>query len=218
MQPVDDTDLDEGTMRILHLDTSISGQASVSRILSAEAVNCLLARYPRATLAYRDLAANPIPHLSGNKNAEDSSLLQIDEGAPVLQQFLEADVIVIGVAFYNLSIPSQLKAWIDRIVVSGQTFRYGPRGVEGLAAGKRIILLIARGGVYSEGNSLAPTEHAESYLKSIFAFIGAADVEVIAAEGLAMGETGRHLAISSASEKIREQLIGTPRNVILAGE
>lgn len=207
---MDDTDLDEDTMRILHLDTSISGQASVSRMLSAEAVNCLSDRCQGATVAYRDLAENPIPHLAGNKNAGDSSSLQVDEGAQVLEEFLEADVIVIGVAFYNLSIPSQLKAWIDRIVVSGRTFRYGPNGLEGLAGERRMILLIARGGVYRDGISLAPTEHAEAYLKSIFAFIGVTDVEVIAAEGLALGDASREISTSSACSEIRKLLLKFP--------
>jgi len=199
---VDDTDLDERTMKILHIDTSISGEASVSRLLSAEATACLLRLHPQAQIAYRDLASDPIPHLDGNENSGCSSSLQVDADARVLEEFLEADVTVIGVAFYNLSIPSQLKAWIDRIVVSGRTFQYGADGVEGLAGGKRVILLIARGGVYRDGISLAPTEHAEAYLKSIFAFIGVADIEVIAAEGLALGEVARALAISTALEEV----------------
>lgn len=193
-------------MKILHIDTSISGEASVSRVLSAEATACLLRLHPRAQIAYRDLASDPIPHLDGNKNSECTLLLQVDADARVLEEFLEADVIVIGVAFYNLSIPSQLKAWIDRIVVSGRTFRYGADGVEGLAGGKRLILLIARGGVYRNGISLAPTEHAEAYLESIFAFIGVKDIEVIAAEGLALGEVARDLAISSALKEIQEHI------------
>ena len=83
-----------------------------------------------------------------------------------------ADVVVIGVAFYNLTISSQLKAWIDRIVIAGKTFRYTENGFEGLANDKWVILTVARGGEYRQGTGLNSSEHAEAYLRSIFAFIG----------------------------------------------
>ena len=92
-----------------------------------------------------------------------------------------ADVIVIGAPLYNFSLPSQLKAWIDRITVNGRTFRYTAQGPQGLAGGKQVIVAIARGGVYAPG---AGTEFGESYLRFLFGFLGIADVTFVRAEGL----------------------------------
>ena len=199
-------------MTLLHVDSSILGPYSVSRQLSADIVARLTAARPDVVVTYRDLAAEPIAHLSGpalaaakTADAQPDAALATDlaDGASALQAFLAADTIVVGVAFYNFSIPSQLKAWIDRLLIAGQTFRYGADGrPEGLAGGKRVILAIARGGRYGEGSPFAPFEHAETYLKAVFGFIGITDIEVIVAEGVAAGPEHRAAAIASAEHQI----------------
>lgn len=199
-------------MNILHLDSSILGAHSVSRALSADIVAKLKAATPEATVAYRDLAADPIAHLSGaylaaaaKPDDAHGAALQADlaTGAETLKELFAADVLVIGLGFYNFTIPSQLKAWLDRILVAGKTFRYDANGqVEGLAGGKRAILAIARGAVYAEGSPYASFEHAETYLRSTLGFIGIRDIEVIAADGIAYGPDQRAAAIATAQDKI----------------
>ena len=199
-------------MNLLHLDSSILGPNSVSRQLSADIVARLNATTPGLTRTYRDLAATPVAHLSGAYLAAAQSLegehepavrSDLATGSAVLQEFQAADIVVIGVAFYNFTVPSQLKAWIDRIVISGQTFRYGPDGrPEGLAGAKRVILAIARGGFYGADTPTAPFEHAESYLRAIFGFIGVTNLDVVVAEGLAVGPEQREAAITGARERI----------------
>jgi FMN-dependent NADH-azoreductase len=182
-------------MKLLHLDSSIMGEGSASRAISAAIVERFRETNPGLDVAYRDLAADPIAHITLN------AYLALGEGEDV-QQFLDADVVVIGAGFYNFSIPSQLKAWIDRIAVKGKTFTYGESGPVGLAAGKRVIIALARGNVYGEGSPYAAYEHAETLLRSIFSFVGA-DVEVIVAEGLGRGEDARLAAIEGALEQAR---------------
>jgi FMN-dependent NADH-azoreductase len=182
-------------MKLLHLDSSIMGEGSASRAISAAIVERFRETNPGLDVAYRDLAADPIAHITLN------AYLALGEGEDV-QQFLDADVVVIGAGFYNFSIPSQLKAWIDRIAVKGKTFTYGESGPVGLAAGKRVIIALARGNVYGAGSPYAAYEHAETLLRSIFSFVGA-DVEVIVAEGLGRGDDARLAAIEGALEQAR---------------
>jgi FMN-dependent NADH-azoreductase len=197
-------------MNLLHIDSSILGANSVSRNLSAKLVAELQKQTPDIATTYRDLAATPIPHLSGAYLAASQgagvgdAALQADVaiGAKVLEEFLAADVVVIGVAFYNFTISSQLKAWIDRIAVSGKTFRYTEKGPEGLAGNKRVILAIARGGLYGPGMPSEAFEHAESYLRSVFAFIGVANPEIIVAEGLQISPEKREAALAQAEQQI----------------
>ena len=177
-------------MSILHIDSSIQGDASASRALSAT-VAARLAAQTGAAVTYRDLAANPLPHLTLDALADPA-------GNPVLDEFLAADTIVIGAAFYNFSIASQLKAWFDRILIAGKTFRYTEAGPEGLAGGKRVIVTLARGGVYSNGAPAAPLEHGETLLRGLLGFIGITDPEFIIAEGLALGEERRRAALADA--------------------
>ena len=123
-------------MKLLHIDSSVLGSNSVSRQVSAAIVQRLVATTPGLDVAYRDLAANPLAHLSGahvaaRMGAEPEAALSDDlaAGATALDDFLAADVVVIGAPMYNFTIPTQLKAWIDRIAVAGKTFSYGPDGV-----------------------------------------------------------------------------------------
>ncbi len=176
-------------MKLLHIDASILGAHSASRQLTAAAVEQLRRQNPGLAVTYRDLAAEPLPHLSGD---------QLPPGASaVLSEFLAADIVVIGAPMYNFTLPSQLKAWIDRVVVSGQTFRYGAGGVEGLAGGKRVILVVSRGGFYGAGAPAAALEHLESYLSGVFGFIGIAP-EIIVAEGLQVSPEQRQKAMEAA--------------------
>ena len=114
-----------------------------------------------------------------------------------LDEFLGAETVVIGAPMYNFTLPSQLKAWIDRILVAGRTFHYTAEGPEGLVKGKRVIIALARGGFYGEGTPAASLEHLESYLKGAFNFIGV-EPEFVAADGLAIGPEQRELSISGA--------------------
>ncbi|WP_062016129.1 FMN-dependent NADH-azoreductase [Aureimonas sp. AU4] len=193
-------------MKLLHLDSSILGENSVSRALSRAAVERLTTEDPTLAVTYRDLAARPIGHLSGRYLAGQSPEVQHDQalqedlalGGEVLEEFLAADVVVIGVALYNFTIASQLKSWVDRILVAGRTFRYTEKGPEGLAGAKRVVLLVARGGVYSGDAPAAGYEHAETYMRAILGFIGITDPEVIVAEGIALGPDQRMQATHKA--------------------
>ena len=178
-------------MTILHLDSSINGDNSASRELSRSIVEQLSGG--REEVVYRDLAAEPLPHLTLAAFADTS----------VLDEFLAADAVVIGAPMYNFSAPSQLKAWIDRILIAGKTFRYTATGPEGLAGGKRVIVALARGGIYSEGSPAAALEHLETYLRGVFNFIGI-EPEFVAADGLAIGPEQRAESIALAlGETIR---------------
>lgn len=204
-------------MNLLHLDSSILGPHSVSRSLSASVVDQLRQKVPGLRVTYRDLAAEPIPHLSGPyvaathggvdvpPNAALSEDLAL--GETVMQEFLAADIVVIGVAFYNFSISSQLKAWIDRIAIAGKTFRYTESGqLQGLAGNKRVILTVARGGFYGDGSPAHAMEHAETYLRSAFSFIGVTDLDVIEANGLKVGAEQREMAIAQAEQRIAQTI------------
>ena len=201
-------------MNVLHIDSSILGSNSVSRKLSADVISRLRSISPDIAETYRDLAATIVPHLSGGYLAAAQSLdgehepsvrADLAISSSVLREFLAADVVVIGVAVYNFAISSQLKAWIDRILVAGQTFGYGADGrPEGLAGNKRAILAIARGGFYGPGTPTAAYEHAESYLRTALGFIGITNPEVVIAEGLAVGPEHRSAALASAERSIAE--------------
>ena len=169
-------------MNVLHVDSSILGEASASRALTARDRSAPqgLARPDLAGHATATLPPQPLPHYSAASLAPGDGAQEARDAA-VLEEFLRADVIVIGAPLYNFSLPSQLKAWIDRITIKGRTFRYTAQGPQGLAGGKRVIVAIARGGVYAPG---AGTEFAESYLRFLFNFLGINDVTFVRAEGL----------------------------------
>ena len=199
-------------MKLLHLDSSILGGNSASRQLSAAMAGQLAKASPGLDIVYRDLAADPLPHLSGELFAArqgavpETPAIQKDIVASqaVLDEFLGADIVVIGAPMYNFGIPSQLKAWIDRIAVAGKTFRYGANGPEGLAGGKRVIVTISRGGLYSAGLPTAAFEHVESYLRGVFGFLGVTDLEIVVAEGLAMGPEQREKSVRGALQTITQ--------------
>jgi FMN-dependent NADH-azoreductase len=186
-------------MKVLHIDSSILGDHSATRVLSREIVSRLTADNPGAEVKYLDLAADSLPHLSGGSLAQ-ADQAEAARDAQAMSDFLAADVIVVGAPMYNFAIPSQLKAWIDRLVVAGKTFRYSESGPEGLVKGKRVFVAVARGNVYGPGS---PAEFAESYLKYVFGFIGVADVTFVRAEGLGLSPDHREKGMNAALATIR---------------
>jgi len=196
--------------KLLHIDSSVLGPQSVSRQLSAAITERLRQATPGLEVTYRDLTATPLPHLSGAHLAvaqgasnPDPSLQQdIATSQAVLAEFLAADIVVLGAPMYNFTIPSQLKAWIDRIAVRGRTFRYGANGPEGLCGNKRVIAAISRGGFYGPGTPAAALEHLETYLRSVFGFIGVTKLEFITADGVQVGPEHREKALAGALEAV----------------
>lgn len=180
-------------MKLLHIDSSILGDHSASRTVSREIVARYKKAIPDLKVEHLDLVARELPHLTGHHLAQ----MQVPESreSQTLADFLAADVVVIGAPMYNFTISTQLKSWIDRVVVAGKTFKYGPNGPEGLVHGKRVIIAISRGGVYPEN---APFEHAESYLKVILNYIGVTDVTFVRAEGLALSPEHRQKSLEAA--------------------
>ncbi|MEY9753111.1 FMN-dependent NADH-azoreductase [Bradyrhizobium yuanmingense] len=192
-------------MKLLHIDSSVLGPHSVSRQVSGAIVDRLRQATPSLQVVYRDLTQTPLAHLS-------ASHLAAAQGAPApaelgpdlaasaaaLEEFLAADIVVIGAPMYNFTIPSQLKAWIDRILVAGKTFKYGAAGPEGLAGGKRVIVAISRGGHYGAETPYAAGEHLETYLRWVFGFMGITSVEFIPADGIQLGPEHREKAIAAA--------------------
>ena len=197
-------------MQLLHLDSSALGAASVSRQLTSEIVARQRALHPGLQVVYRDLAADPALHLTGAHMAarmgatSDDATINADlvKGNAFMDELFAADILVIGAPMYNLSIPTPLKAWIDRIAVAGKTFQYTATGPEGLLTNKKAFIASARGGVYSAGSPAAALEHQESYLLGLLAFIGVTDVKVVRAEGIAFGPEAKEAAIAHALEDI----------------
>ena len=174
-------------MTILKIDSSINGQNSASRALTDSIVEQLKAANWGEQIVSRDLLADPLPHLTLDAFADSS----------VLEEFQAADVVVIGAPMYNFSVPSQLKAWIDRIVIAGKTFHYTASGPEGLAKGKRVIIALARGGFYGAGSPAASLEHLETYLRGVFNFIGI-EPEFVIAEGVNVSPEQRAASLKQA--------------------
>lgn len=180
-------------MKLLHLDSSALGAQSASRELTAAIVAAWQAVHPRGTVAYRDLVADPLPHLDGSALGK-ADPVAATEAERVLEQFLAADVVVVGAPMYNFSIPSQLKAWIDRVAVAGRTFRYTADGPQGLVGGKRVVVASTRGGIHAG----LPSDFVEPYLRQVFGFLGITDIEFVTAEGLAYSPEHRAKAMSQA--------------------
>jgi FMN-dependent NADH-azoreductase len=198
-------------MQLLHIDSSVLGPQSASRALTAEIVARQVTLHPGISVIHRDLAADAALHLSSAHLAawqggtvEDIALeLDIAKGGGYLAELLAADIIVIGAPMYNFSIPSQLKAWIDRVVIAGKTFRYGANGAEGLLSkNKKVFIASSRGNVYAAGSPAAALEHHESYLTGVLSFIGLTDVTIIRAEGLAFGAEAKEAAMLKARANI----------------
>ena len=199
-------------MKLLHVDSSITGDNSASRKLTQQVVNAWIEKHPDTQVEYLDLVANAPNHFTMAAMAprtgqtDGLSAEQVAENAvseKMVSQFLAADVVVIGAPFYNFSIPSQLKAWIDRLAQPGRTFRYTAEGPEGLAKGKTVIIASSRGGVYSTSEAMQALEHQESYLKVVLGFFGITDVRIVRAEGLGMGPDAVAAAFASAANEVK---------------
>ncbi|HEY9254368.1 MAG TPA: NAD(P)H-dependent oxidoreductase [Stenotrophomonas sp.] len=186
-------------MKLLHLDSSALADNSVTRELSAAVVARWRALEPGLQVEYRDLDSEPLPHLTGQTLAK-ADPAEAEASERTLQQFLEADVVVIGAPMYNFSIPSTLKAWIDRVAVAGRTFRYTENGPEGLAGGKRVIVASGRGGLHTG----APTDFQEPYLRQVFGFLGVKEIEFVRAEGVSYSPQHRTDALAGAHASIQQ--------------
>lgn len=181
-------------MNLLHVDSSILGQNSATRELSAAVVASRRAADPLLRVTYRDLAATPLPHLSGGSLA-NADPAEAEAAEQVLREFLDADVVVVGAPMYNFAIPSTLKAWIDRLAVAGKTFRYNQDGMaEGLAGGKQLVIASSRGGFHQASGA----DFQEPYLRYMFGFMGITDIAFVRAEGLAVSPAQRKKALDEA--------------------
>jgi FMN-dependent NADH-azoreductase len=200
-------------MKLLHIDSSILSSNSVSRQLTKKIVAQWVANHPDTVVEYLDLAVSTPSHLSAESlgfrvpaggDLSDAQLRENAVSEALVSQFLEANVVVVGAPLYNFSIPSQLKAWIDRVAQAGRTFTYTATGPKGLAGGKTVIVASTRGGVYSTSEGGRAMEHQESYLQTVFGFFGIADVRFVRAEGLAMGDAKKAEALVSAAEQAHD--------------
>jgi FMN-dependent NADH-azoreductase len=195
-------------MKILHIDSSVTGAKSVSRPLTKEAAEKLGSK-PGATVTYRDLVGEPLSHYTAvlrihgatPELATPAQKLELETGETILAEFLASDVVIVGAPMYNFSIPSQLKAWVDLICVAGKTFSYGAGGPKGLCGGKKVILVSSRGGKYSEG-AYAAWDFQEKYLLTVFGFLGVTDLTIVRAEGVGSGPEAAQAAIESARAEI----------------
>ena len=195
-------------MNILRIDTAVTGEASVSRELTQAITDHFRALYPDAEVTELDLAANPLPHIDAvttgairlpEAQHSEAMAAAFPRERAVLDQFLAADVVIIGAPMYNFTIPSQLKAWLDRLGVPGVTFGYTEAGPHGLAGGRRVIIASSQGGVYEMD---APFEHQESLLRDFFAFIGIGDPVFVRAAKIGFGPDARAAALAAARQEI----------------
>jgi len=194
-------------MKLLQVDSSVLGTNSVSRQLTAEVVAEWLRSHPNTTVEYLDLAVDAPNHFDADAlgikfgvQAAPTEAQRYENAVSerLVTQFLASEVVVIGAPLYNFSIPTQLKAWIDRLAQVGRTFKYTDNGAIGLATGKTVIVVSSRGGIYSTSEGGQAMEHQESYLKVIFGFFGITDLRFVRAEGTAMGEALKAAALRAA--------------------
>lgn len=185
-------------MTLLHIDSSLLGASSATRELTAALVDRQRQSHSGLNVIRRDLDARPLPHLNGALlGGADQDGVRESEG--VLEEFLAADTVVIGAPMYNFSIPSSLKAWIDRISVAGRTFRYTADGPQGLAGGKQVIVAVAAGGLHAG----QPSDFVEPYLRQVFGFLGITDIRFVRADGVALSPEHRRAALDAAIDAAR---------------
>ncbi len=188
---------------ILQINSSLfSGEGQSSR-LADEFVTRRRAADPGTQLIKRDLAADPIPHLDGERfqaflsKPESRSTLQaavLAQSDALISELRRADEIVLGLPMYNFGIPSQLKAYFDHVARAGQTFKYTAEGSVGLLTGKTAYVFAARGGLYAGTAADTPTR----YVRDFLAFLGITDVEFVYAEGLAISATSKEKSMAEA--------------------
>jgi len=195
---------------LLHLDSSARTSGSISRQLTASFAEQWQAKNPGGKIIHRDLASDALPHITEallgayftpaeNRNAQQAELIKQSDA--LVDELLSVDTLVIGVPMYNFAPPSTLKTWIDHVFRAGRTFRYTENGPVGLVTGKKAIVILTRGGKYSEG-PMEALDFQGKYIKSALGFIGITDVELVVAEGVSMGEEAIKQSVASAQEKI----------------
>jgi FMN-dependent NADH-azoreductase len=194
---------------VLFVTSSPRGQQSYSQQVARGIVDDLKSAHPQAKVVVRNVARHPLPHIGEafingmahapeQRSTAESEALALSD--VLIGELMVADVLVLAVPMHNFGLPSALKAWIDHVVRAGLTFRFGANGPEGLVRNKRAIVVVARGGVYSEG-PLKAFEFQESYLKSVLGFIGITDVEVVRVEGVHLGGEAVRKAMASAKQQ-----------------
>lgn len=189
---------------ILHIASSSNLDSSVTRQIGAVTVAALKQTDPSIKIIERDLIKNPVPHVTpeflGAMFTGQAEAPELALSDALVDELFASNVIVLEAPMYNFGVPSVLKAWVDHIARAGKTFKYTENGPEGLLVGKKVILVLGRGGVYSEGPMKA-MEHQETYLRAVLGFLGLTDVEVIYIEGVAFGPEKTAEALSAATER-----------------
>lgn len=195
---------------ILLVLSSPRGEASHSGRVARAIVQRLQAAAPQASLRVRDLARQPLPHIDedfvsglatapeARSTAQSAALAASDA---VVQEVMEAEVVVLASAMINFGISSTLKTWFDHLLRSGVTFKYTPEGPVGLLSGKKFFVVQARGGIYSDPAN-QPFDFQAPHIRQMLAFIGVTDVEVVNVEGLALGAEVEQQALSSAMARV----------------
>jgi FMN-dependent NADH-azoreductase len=191
---------------ILQLNSSLFGESGASSRLAGEFAGALAAS-AGAQLVVRDLARQPVPHLTAERfaafgtPASERTLEQqrhVAESDAFIEELRRADVLVLGLPMYNFGVPSTLKAYFDHVARANVTFRYTPDGPVGLLTGKRAYVFATRGGQYAG----TPADLQTAYLRQFLGLIGIRDVEFIYAEGLAFGPEQRERALAEATARI----------------
>ncbi|RWM26223.1 FMN-dependent NADH-azoreductase [Mesorhizobium sp.] len=197
-------------MSILLVTSSPRGAASHSTRVATDLAQKLVAADPSNTLVVRDLVANPLPHIDPDyatgiytpaeaRTPRQAEVVGVSDA--VLDELFAADTVILATGFINFNISSTLKSWVDHVARSGKTFAYGENGPKGLVSGKKVYIVLASGGIYSEGAAVQ-MDHAIPYLRSVLAFLGMTDVEVIRVEGVGMGADAVTAALAKATAKV----------------
>ncbi len=194
-------------MNILVIKSSVFGDNGNSSALVNDKVAALKVAHPDAVVVERDLSADPIPHLDGDRvgafftpaEQRTAEQQQVDDfSMALIEELKDADHVVVGLPMYNFGIPSQLKSWIDHVARAGITFRYTENGPQGLLDDKPVTVLAARGGLYAgtENDTVTP------YIKLFLSFVGITDVSFVFAEGLNMGDESKAKALEEAKAAV----------------
>ncbi len=194
--------------KVLHINSSITGDNSVSRELSRELIERLTQTSEGIELIERDFSKQPIPHLDGARlgalftpaeaSAEQNQAVAFAD--QLIDELMQADMVVIALPMYNFTIPSMLKAWVDHVARAGVTFQYTDTGPVGLLSGKKAYLVSALGGKHEAGGS----DFMRPYMKLILNFVGITDIEFISADGLSMGDEPRAAGLAAARAAISQ--------------